>query len=142
MKVVHFLLLAWFVIFVSSRLPGEIEAYFLPVLKDIRIEIAIETAADARSTGRQTMKLHFTEIRKNCDLNAMYWYKLMNNGTKIRLKTYAEDLIVDEKDNSKRTIIWTIPIQTSEFLIKSDSVLFDYSCHPFWNTYVSVQRSD
>ena len=137
MRVRYLLLLIWFTLFISSRLPGELEAYFFPVLRDITIEVS---AASPAPHVRQTMMLHFTEIRQGCDLNSMFWYKVAEDGTKIRLVTYVEDLIIDEKDNSKRTIVWTLPVKTSDFLIKSDKIIFDYTCHPFWNTYTTIKR--
>ena len=132
-RTLNYILLAWIVVIMSSKLPGLIEGKLFPVIS----EPSIHLIDNPRSNAMDVI-MRYEELR-NCNLNSITWVKEHFDGTRIRVSSFVDDKhnLDGAPDSHQRAISWTM-ITTSQLNLSGSNAILEYNCHGLWPTYMRI----
>ena len=132
-RTLNYILLAWIVVIMSSKLPGLVEGKLFPVISEPSINII----ANPRSNATDTI-MQYEELR-NCNLNSITWVKERSDGTRIRVSSFVDDkqILDGVIDYQKRAISWTM-LTSSTLDLSGSNATLEYNCHGLWPTYMRI----
>ena len=132
-RTLNYILLAWIVVIMSSKLPGLIEGKLFPVVSEPSIHVITNPRSNATDIIMQ-----YEELR-NCNLNSITWVKEHSDGTRIRVSSFVDDkqTVDGVIDYQKRTIIWTM-LTSSTLDLSGSNAILEYNCHSPWQLYMRI----